>query len=30
MDRKKIGMDGEIGFGIADLDQVVNFKKPKD
>lgn len=30
MDRKKIGGDAEIGFGIVDLDPIVNFKKPKD
>jgi hypothetical protein len=30
MDKKKIGGDAEIGFGIVDLDPVINFKKPKD
>lgn len=30
MDKKKVSSDGEIGFGIVDLDPVVNFKKPKD
>lgn len=30
MDRKKVGSDSEIGFGIVDLDPVINFKKPKD
>ena len=29
MDKKKLGSDAEIGFGIVDLDPVVNFKKPK-
>lgn len=30
MDKKKVGSDAEIGFGIVDLDPVINFKKPKD
>ncbi len=30
MDRKKVGGDSEIGFGIVDLDPIINFKKPKD
>lgn len=30
MDRKKVGGDAEIGFGIVDLDPIINFKKPKE
>ena len=30
MDKKKVGGDSEIGFGIVDLDPVVKFKKPRD
>lgn len=30
MDKKKVLSDGEIGFGIVDLDPIVNFKKAKD
>lgn len=30
MDKKKVGSDSEIGFGIVDLDPVVKFKKPRD
>ena len=30
MDQKKVGTDNEIGFGIVDLDPVVQFKKPRD
>lgn len=30
MDQKKLRPDSEIGFGIVDLDPVINFKKPKD
>lgn len=30
MDKKKILADGEIGYGIVDLDPVINFKKTKD
>ena len=29
MDKKKLGSDNEVGFGIVDLDPVVNFKKAK-
>ena len=29
-DKKKVGGDAEIGFGIVDLDPIINFKKPKD
>ena len=30
MDKKKIGSDNEVGFGIVDLDPVINFKKPRE
>ena len=30
MDKKKVGGDAEIGFGIVDLDPIINLKKPKD
>lgn len=30
MDRKKVGSDNEVGFGIVDLDPVIKFKKPRD
>lgn len=30
MDQKKVGSDAEIGFGIVDLDPIINFKKPKE
>lgn len=30
MDKKKVISDAEIGFGIVDLDPVINFKKPKE
>lgn len=29
MDKKKIGSDSQVGFGIVDLDPVINFKKPR-
>ena len=30
MDQKKVGSDNQIGFGIVDLDPIINFKKPKE
>lgn len=30
MDKKKIGTDNFIGFGIVDLNPVINLKKSKD
>ena len=30
MDQKKIKPDAEVGFGIVDLDPIINFKKPKE
>ncbi len=30
LDKKKVGGDAEIGFGIVDLDPIINLKKPKD
>jgi hypothetical protein len=30
MDKKKVGGDAEIGFGIVDLDPIINFRKAKD
>lgn len=30
MDKNKVGSDKQIGFGIVDLDPIVNFKKPKE
>ena len=30
MDKKAIGSDKELGFGIVDLDPVINFKKPRE
>ena len=30
MDKKKIGSDNQIGFGIVDLDPIIKMKKPKE
>lgn len=30
MDKNKVGGDKKIGFGIVDLDPIVNFKKTKE
>ena len=30
MDKKKIGADNFVGYGIVDLNPVINLKKNKD
>lgn len=30
MDKNKVGADKEVGYGIVDLDPIVNMKKSKE
>ena len=29
-DKRKVGSDDEIGYGIVDMDPIINFKKSRE